>query len=299
MNNKNNIKEYRQFFILSAFLAVFPLIFFPRSMGLSLKPVLLFGGEFIWYILIYLLLFPFLSFSLILLYSLFSIFLRAVIGLFFGILISFMFFYNMGLALKLGIYAYLPSIFLQIAFLPFIFKFSFGEKISRLEREKKKEQSKPLPEVKEDTIPLQPKAEVQETNLENALSYLKEYSGVEGAFLVDSEGLIVGEESIEVLEADKIAPLALNLVEINSNMLKKLGESKAERIQLLTANRWITLNRVFDFTLVTVASRNTDELLNIRIIKSVEMLKRFLKEKYNKLLGIEEGRNVSDPRRVK
>ncbi|MDH4222801.1 MAG: roadblock/LC7 domain-containing protein, partial [candidate division Zixibacteria bacterium] len=177
--------------------------------------------------------------------------------------------------------------------------FSFGEKISRLEREKKKEQSKPLPEVKEDTIPLQPKAEVQETNLENALSYLKEYSGVEGAFLVDSEGLIVGEESIEVLEADKIAPLALSLVEINSNMLKKLGESKAERIQLLTANRWITLNRVFDFTLVTVASRNTDELLNIRIIKSVEMLKRFLKEKYNKLLGIEEGRNVSDPRRVK
>jgi len=51
-----------------------------------------------------------------------------------------------------------------------------------------------------------------------------------------------------------------------------------------------------DFTLVTIASRNTDELLNIRIMKSAEMLKRFLKEKYAKLLGSEEGRNVSDLR---
>jgi len=119
---------------------------------------------------------------------------------------------------------------------------------------------------------------------------------VEGAFLVDSEGLIIGQACEEDLDGEKVAPLALSLEDINSNLLKKLGESKIERIQLFTPKRWINLNRVLDFTLVTIASRNTDELLNIRIIKSAEMLKKFLKERYGKLLGSEEGRNVSDLR---
>jgi len=299
MDKKNNLKEYRQLLILSAFLAVFPLLFFPKNIGVEIKPLFLFSGEFVWYILTYFLLFPFLSFSLSLLYSFFSLFLRILISLFFGMLISFMFSYNLLLALKLGIVVYLPSILFQIALLPLVFKFSFGEKIFRLEREKRIERSKPLPEVKEESIPLHPKAEAKESNLENALSYLKEYSGVEGAFLVDSEGLVVGEESEEGLEGEKIAPLALSLEEMNSYFLRKLGESGADRIQLFTPKRWINLNRVLDFTLVTIASRNTDELLNIRIIKSAEMLKKFLKERYGKLLRAEEGKNVSDLRGAK
>lgn len=296
MDKNNNFKEFRQLFILSAFLAVFPLIFFPKGLGLEINTLILFPGEFIWYVLIYFLLFPFLSSSLILLYSFSTLLLRILIGLVFGVLISFMFSYNFLLSLKLGLMAYLPSILFQIAILPFVFKFSLGERIYRMDRRKKVEESKPLPEVKEELIPLHPKAEAQESNLENALSYLKEYSGVEGAFLVDPEGLIVGEESFEGLDGEKIAPLALSLQELNSDLLKKLGETKADRIQLFTPQRWINLNQVLDFTLVTIASRNTDELLNIRIIKSTEMIKKFLKERYGKLLRIEEGKNVSDIR---
>lgn len=296
MDKKNNLKEYRQLFIISAFLAVFPLLFFPKNIGIEIKPLFLFPGEFIWYILAYFFLLPFLSFSMILLYSFFSLFLRMLISLVFGMLISFMFSYNLLLALKLGTVAYLPAILFQIILLPFVFKFSFGEKIFKLERGRRIERSKPLPEIKEESIPLHPKAEAQESNLENALSYLKEYSGVEGAFLVDPEGLVVGEESMEGLEGEKVAPLALSLEEMNTYFLKKLGESKADRIQLFTPKKWINLNRVLDFTLVTIASRNTDELLNIRIIKSAEMLKKFLKKRYGKLLGLEEGRNVSDLR---
>lgn len=292
MNRDNNFKEYRQFFILSAFLAVFPLVFFPKGLGTRIDPLLLFPGEFLWYLLVYFLVFPFLSFSFVLLYSLSTLLLRILIGAAFGVLISLMFSYNFLLSLKLGMVIYLPSILLQVLLLPFVFKFSLGEKIYRLEREKRIEATKPLPEVKEESIPLHPKAEAQESSLENALSYLKEYSGVEGAFLVDSEGLIVGEEKEEGLDGEKIAPLALNLEEMNSEFLRKLGELKVDRIQLFTPQKWINLNRVLNFILVTIASRNTDELLNIRIIKSAEMLKRFLKERYGKLQGIEEDRNV-------
>ncbi len=292
MDKDNNFKEYRQFFILSAFLAVFPLIFFPKGLGTRIDPLLLFPGEFVWYLLVYFLVFPFLSFSFILLYSFSTLLLRILIGAVFGVLISLMFSYNLLLSLKLGMASYLPSILLQVLLLPFVFKFSLGEKIYKLEREKRIEATKPLPEVKEESIPLHPKAEAQESSLENALSYLKEYSGVEGAFLVDSEGLIVGEEREEGLDGEKIAPLALNLEEMNSEFLRKLGEVKIDRIQLFTPQKWINLNRVLNFILITIASRNTDELLNIRIIKSAEMLKRFLKERYGKLQGIEEDRNV-------
>jgi predicted regulator of Ras-like GTPase activity (Roadblock/LC7/MglB family) len=296
MRKDDSFKEYRQMFILSAFLAVFPLLFFPSYLKAELHPLLLFPFEFIWYILVYFFLFPFLSFSLILLYSFFSLLLRITISFVFGGLIFFMFSYNLLLSLKLGMLAYLPSILFQIVLLPFIFKFSFGDKIFKLEREKRLERSRPLPEVKEEAVPLHPKAEVSEGTLENALSYLKEYSGVEGAFLVDSEGLIVGQECEEGLEGEKIAPLALSLEEANFCFLKKIGEPRADRIQLFTSTRWINLNRVLDFTLVTIASRNTDELLNIRIIRAAEMLKKFIKEKYGKLLGSEEGKNVSDLR---
>ena len=292
MDKDNNFKEYRQFFILSAFLAVFPLIFFPKGLGTRMDPLLLFPGEFIWYLLVYFLVFPFLSFSFILLYSFSTLLLRILIGAVFGVLISLMFSFNFLLSLKLGMVSYLPSILLQVLLLPFVFKFSLGDKIYRLERGKRIEATKPLPEVKEELIPLHPKAEAQESSLENALSYLKEYSGVEGAFLVDSEGLIVGEEREEGLDGEKIAPLALSLEEMNSEFLRKLGEFKVDRIQLFTPQKWINLNRVLNFILVTIASRNTDELLNIRIIKSAEMVKRFLKERYGKLQGIEEDRNV-------
>ena len=293
---KDSFKEYRQMFILSAFLSVFPLLFFPKYLETEINPFFLFPFEFIWYILVYFFLFPLLSFSLILVYSFFSLLLRITIGFVFGVLISFMFSYNLLLSLKLGMLAYLPSILFQIVLLPFIFKYSFGDKIFKLEREKRLERSRPLPEVKEEVIPLHPKAEVKESALENALSYLKDYSGVEGAFLVDSEGLIVGQDCEEGLDGEKIAPLALSLEEINSDILKKIGESRVDRIQLFTSGRWINLNRVLDFTLVTIASRNTDELLNIRIIRAAEMLKKFIKKRYGKLLGLEEGKNVSDLR---
>lgn len=296
MEGKDNFKEYRQFFILSTFLAVLPLVFFPKNPGLDLKPVLLFPVELVWYILIYFLLLPFLSFPMVLAYSFLSLCVRISIGIVFGVLISLMFSLSFLLSLKSGIATYLPSILLQMVLLPFLFKFSFGDKVMKHEREKKLERSRPIPDVKEEVVPLHPKAEPKEGTLENALSYLKEYAGVEGAFLVDSEGLILGQACEEGLDGEKVAPLALSLEDINSNLLKKLGESKIERIQLFTPKRWISLSRVMDFTLVTIASRNTDELLNIRIMKSAEMLKRFLKEKYAKLLGSEEGRNVSDLR---
>ncbi len=296
MEREDNFKEYRQFFILSAFLAVFPLVFFPKSIGFELKPLLLFPLELGWYILIYVLLFPFLSFPMVALYSFFSLLLRVAISIIFGVLISLMFSLSFFSSLKSGIATYLPSILFQLVLLPLLFKFSFGEKIVKHERDKKMERSRHIPEVRDEVVPLHPKTEPQEGTLENALSYLKEYSGVEGAFLIDSEGLLLGETCEEGLDGEKVAPLALSLEDINSNLLKKLGESKIERIQLFTPKRWINLNRILNFTLVTIASRNTDELLNIRIMKSAEMLKKFLKEKYGKLLGSEEGRNVSDLR---
>ena len=127
-------------------------------------------------------------------------------------------------------------------------------------------------------------------DLESALRYLREYSGVKGAILVDNEGLVVACDRLSDLDPETFASLAVSLKEANNSFLKSISEIGLERIGIHTPDLWISLNQILGFTLVTVADRNTDELLSVRISQATGIIRKYLEQRYNQeiLKGVED-----------
>ena len=140
------------------------------------------------------------------------------------------------------------------------------------------------------TSSIEEKKKTRREDLEEALHYLQEYSGVKGAILVDNEGLVVGSDTSPDFDPEIFASLAIGLKEANHNLLEKINESKMEKMGIHTPHLWISLNQILSLTLVTVADRHTDELLSVRISQAVGMIKKHLEERYNQriLKGVEE-----------
>ena len=119
-----------------------------------------------------------------------------------------------------------------------------------------------------------------EDKLEGFLHYLREYSGVKAAILVDYEGLVVAEDSSSGFDPETVASFARCMKETNDQILNKMGEGCSERIGIYTQDVWMSLNQIGNFTLVVLSDRRTDELLSVRIQQSTGMIKRTLTEKY-------------------
>jgi predicted regulator of Ras-like GTPase activity (Roadblock/LC7/MglB family) len=117
-------------------------------------------------------------------------------------------------------------------------------------------------------------------SLEGILGYLKEYSGVKTAILVDEEGLVVAKDASSDQEAEEMASYARCLKGANDQVLEKMGEQTAERVNIHTLSLWICLNQIGRFLLVVVADHNTDELLSVRIMQSLTSIKRHIAERY-------------------
>lgn len=299
---KENRKEQRLLILLGFFLAVTPLVFFPNDLGIKIAftPFLIFPLEVLWYFVIYLLLFAELSLSISFLYGILTLVLRLLIGAIFGMLLYIMFPLETLSLEKIRIFTYFPALLIQISLLPFVIKISLGRTIEAYWREKRRPKKVFLPSFQpseEKRVAVTEKVEKVELGFEGALDYLKEYSGVEGVILVDNEGLVVSKRVNEGWDEEKIAPLALLLRKVNSDQLKKMDASPIERVEFLSQKLWISLNSIDDFTLLSLAQRSTDELLNIRILKAVEMIKTHLKKKYGGIfLKNQEVENVPDLR---
>jgi predicted regulator of Ras-like GTPase activity (Roadblock/LC7/MglB family) len=137
---------------------------------------------------------------------------------------------------------------------------------------------------------LEEKKRTKGADLESALHYLGEYSGVKGVILVDNEGLVVASDKSSDLDPEIFASLARSLKEANDLILNKINEKELERMGIHTSNLWISLNQILSFTLVTVADRHTDELLSVRVSQVMGMIKRHLEQRYHeKILKEVEG----------
>ncbi len=301
---KENRREQRLLILLGFFLAVVPLAFFPNDLGVKIDttPFLVFPFEMLWYFVVYLLLFSELPLSVPFLYALITLGLRLIIGAVFGMLLYIMFPLETISLMKVNIFTYFPALLIQATLLPFVVKISLGNTIEASWKERKRPHKVFLSsfqpsEEKKETVAEKP--EKIQVDLEAALDYVKEYSGVEGVILLDQEGLVVANRVNSGWDDEKIAPLALLLRKINSQELGKIDTSPIERMELLSQKLWISLNNIGDFTLVCLAHRSTDELLNIRILKAVEMIRKYLDEKYAGIFSKnQEVENVPDLRRA-
>jgi predicted regulator of Ras-like GTPase activity (Roadblock/LC7/MglB family) len=303
-------REIKGIFLISLFIMVVPLIFFPKDFGLraNIPTLLPFVFELGWYVAIFLILFSKVSVPAVIFFAFLTLLYRFSVGVGFGFFLVVMFPLDLSSSLKLGTYHYLPAFLLQVVMSPFVLKSSFQMLMQKsiwqkeeLGSEKKTGPEKTLPFLKTQisktrrdqmkvTSSGEEKKRTRRGDLEEALHYLKEYSGVKGAILVDNEGLVVASDPSPDFDPELFASLAIALKEANHNLLGKINESKMEKMGIHTPQVWISLNEILSFTLVTVAHHHTDELLSVRISQAVGMIKKHLEERYNQriLKGVEE-----------
>lgn len=303
-------RETRSLLLFSLFIMVVPLIFFPNDFGLQgdMSSSALSAFELGWYVVILFTLFSRLSVLWVILFALLTLVYRLLLGIGFALFLVAMFSLDLSFSFKLGTHHYLPAFLLQAIISPFALK-SFFEILVRKPGRRQRMPGGPketipekslkametqIPRSGRDQIKVRPLAEEKKIGktgqLEGALHYLREYSGVEGAVLVDNEGLVVAGDSLSHLEPETFASLALSLTESNDLLLDRIGEAGLKRMGIHTPNLWISLNRIESFTLITVADRNTDELLSVRISQVAAMIKKYFEQRYNQkvLKGVED-----------
>jgi predicted regulator of Ras-like GTPase activity (Roadblock/LC7/MglB family) len=303
-------REIRGVLLISLFIMVVPLIFFPKDFGLRVDMPfpLLSAFELGWYILIFFILFSKASAPWVLFIALLTLLYRFSVGIGFGLFSMLMFSLDLSSSLKLGIHQYLPAFLLQAIMSPFVLKSSFGIFMLKPERRKEETESPKriiqersltfsetsISQTEGNLMKIRSSAEEKDriisTDLESALNYLREYSGVKGAILVDDEGLVVACDRLSGIDPETFASLGVSLKEANNVFLKKINEKGLERMGIHTPSLWMSLNQILSFTLIVVADRNTDELLSVRISQATGMIKRYLEQRYHQkiLKGVED-----------
>ncbi len=297
----DHIRELRGVLLISLFVMVAPLIFYPKSLGIKLdmSVSLLSVFELAWYTMIFLLLFSRVSISWLMLCVISTLAYRLFLGVGFGLFLAAMPPEDFSFSWRRVIYGYWPSFLLQATMAPFILKRSLETLVRKPTRRKKAPESHekmtsegtsvsfqtPIPKPGRDQMNLTSYTEdrnrSKSADLENAVHYLREYSGVKGAILVDDEGLVVACDRSSDLDPEIFASLALGLKEANNLLLERINEQGLKRMGIHTPDLWISLNQILRFTLVTVADRNTDELLSVRISQATGMLRKYLEDRYN------------------
>ncbi len=293
--------EIRGFLLVTCFIIVVPLIFFPKDLGLKLNwpALLLLTLELAWYAVVLLIMFSRETMSRVLPLALVTLGYRIGLGAGFGILLLAMFSLPLSTAFSLGIHRYAPVFLLQALMAPFVLR-PLLEVFLRNRRAigraaQAASESEPagafvspsvsdvLRESPDDETTIIPQKEtkvVGKESLQGILHYLREYSGVKAAVLVDHEGLVVGNDSSSDFDAEKVASFTRHLKETNDQVLSWMGERAAERIGIHTADAWICLNQIRDFTLVVLCDRSTDDLLSVRISQSTGMIRKYLDDRY-------------------
>jgi predicted regulator of Ras-like GTPase activity (Roadblock/LC7/MglB family) len=298
--------EIRGFLLVTCFIIVVPLIFFPKDLGLKLNwpTLLLLALELAWYAVVLLIMFSRETRSRVLPLALVTLGYRIGLGAGFGILLLAMFSLPLSTAFSLGIHQYAPVFLLQALMAPFVLRpllEVFLRNRRAIRSTKAASESEPAgalvsPSVSdvtrespddETTIISQKETKVVgKESLQGILHYLREYSGVKAAILVDHEGLVVGNDSSSGFDAEKVASFTRHLKETNDQVLSWMGERSVERIGIHTADAWICLNQIRDFTLVVLCDRSTDDLLSVRISQSTGMIRKYLDDRYQ--LNIEK-----------
>ena len=301
-------KEAGLVVLYSLVMILIPLIvygFYPESFPFSVSAkriYVVFLLEFVWYNIMLLFMLRLASAPLVLFGAFVCLLYRLSIGVTFGLISGISGNASLISNINNGIGFYTPALLLQVILTPFILRKMFSKMVLRDMRKKKILYEAPKREMnllagKEQTDLSDVEQEIEnkerETNLTSPLRYVKEYTGVEGVLLIDSEGLIVAKQTNADLNEEQLAPFMLGLEEANNRALERIDEKRASRIELYTPGRWINLTRIFNLVMVTVANRYTDELLNVRIAQAAEMIRKYMTKKYTQeVLSEVEGKNV-------
>ncbi len=242
---------------------------------------------------------------------------RFALGAMTGLLISLMYQWQVKIAVLAGMGSYLPAMLLHIVATPFILlpvikglhtprpravappsskptnqSSSSGPTSVSVSREKGFSQSTASRPVEEEfTMKMSgsssPATGINEGNaFDRATRYIGEDGSVLMAAVVDNEGLLLGNFSRRGVESEDWAPFALALLEKNGQVVSRLQCEPPEKIDMLFEDKKIVVAREKAYSLMVVADRAMDDVLNIRINQGLEMIRKYVSERYSqKLIG--------------
>jgi predicted regulator of Ras-like GTPase activity (Roadblock/LC7/MglB family) len=306
-------REVRQILLLSLLILIAPMVLFPEQLGLGLAKVsLLYAvAELFYYAVVVFFLHRQASLFQVVQTAGVCLIYRLLLGAAFGLLIAALYSMNLSIALTLGMSRYMPALLLHIAATPFVLKpaieaFSDVEEVPPGRVHEPVPSERPAPETKvspqrpvsspphelslrHETLPTAAVRHDAPTStgitdangFDRATRFIGEDSSVLLAMVIDHEGLLLGQFKRDSIEAEDVAPLALVFSEANEQVLKRTGWGSAERIDVFLSDRRIIVAREKSFNLMVVAHRQVEDLLTIRINRGLELIKKYMAERYN------------------
>ncbi len=308
-------KELRKALILVFPLAALPMIFHPADFGLDYAgwagPRLL-AAEAIFYFLVFFWVFPEAGMGKKIGFSFGTLAYRLFAGTVLGGFLSITRSIPVDAALEQGWYGYFPGFLLMTAITPFLLKGLWGTSLKKPRPTRSPEPAaRPEPpvssviSVRSETGRARPEPaparhDPREINFDDALAYIGEQKGVEKAYLVDEEGLVLARfESGGSWDDELWAAWGLVLVEKNRELSTRVDQSDFRALELSTSSGKVYVQKILDFYLVALVEPQADELLNIRLVRATEMIKRHWQEKYEPVMKTSrEGHHVPDLRRT-
>lgn len=309
-------KELRKALILIFPLAAVPLVFFPANFGLDYSdwagPRLL-AAEAVFYFLVFFWIFPEVGIGRKLGFCLGTLAYRLFAGTVLGVLLSVTRSLPFSSTLPQGWYAYLPGFLIMAVIAPFLLKSMWASSLKKPRSARTYEpagrldvaapsgfSSRPEPARSRSEVPTSPRHDPREINFDDALAYIGEQKGVAKAYLVDPEGLVLARfEASGAWEDELWAAWGLVLVEKNKELTSRVDGSEFKALELSTSLGKVYVQKVLDFYLVAVVEPQADELLNVRLVRASEMIRRHWQDKYEPVLKTSrEGQHVPDLRRA-
>lgn len=253
---------------------------------------------------------------------------RLALGVAFGLLIAIMYSMEIGVSLSLGLSGYLPAILFHAAMTPFVLKPILSEFLSgpRAADRPAAERPQPIessesgvhsvtasverglvvespvapaasPEPQKAMEPPPPPEPVVDqagremSGFDKAVCYIGEHASVLLAAVVDEEGLLLGNFARKQIDPETWAPLALLFLADGRQVLERTGADSLERLDMQLEDKRVVVARSEGCNLMVVSERLDDDLLNIRINQGLDMINRFVAERYGDKLN-------SNPERI-
>lgn len=309
----------RQIVLLSLTLLLVPTVAFPELFGTSLMKT---SMVFVMYELVFygfVLYFMRRESTLIQLIQWASVCLvyRLMLGAAFGLLCSAMYLMDVAVSVTLGMSGYVPGILLHIVSVPFVLRpailpapsavlkpvsmnapdqpvvtslaaskargFSTGSTpapMASISVEEVKPGSK-APIRTYDTVSTHSGVEL--TGFDRAVRYIGEDSSVLMAAVVDHEGLVLGSFHRDEWAAEDWAPYGLLLADVGHSFAARTSWGDPEKADFYFAEKRVVVAREGFCRLVVFGDRHTDEILNIRINQALEMIRKYVAERYGEM----------------
>jgi predicted regulator of Ras-like GTPase activity (Roadblock/LC7/MglB family) len=127
----------------------------------------------------------------------------------------------------------------------------------------------------------QPQGALADLNgFERATRYIGEHASVQVATVVDPEGLTMARFERGEDTADQWAPFAQLFMESTKEVLRRARRNTPERIDLTLKEQRVVIAQEGGFSLMVIAERHSDDLLNIRINQGLDTIRKYVAEKY-------------------